>query len=139
MHAKMPIKQSCRYCGSSHPPRQFTTYEKMYAECGKVNHFKEVCRHRKNRTVHDLEKKQDQQHEIEDHIDIVNIHSIIFNRKWVVITAIQKTSSNQVSIIEPYKVDTCSGGNIMPLHLYKILFPRTTKEKLAAPRNKSIQ
>ena len=36
------------------------------------------------------------------------------------------TLLNQVSIIVPYKIDTDSDGNIMPLHLYKRLFPRAT-------------
>ena len=35
----------------------------------------------------------------------------------------------------PYKVDTGSGGNIMPLHIYKKLFPKTTNEQLAATKN----
>ena len=32
----------------------------------------------RNRTIHDLEQEPDQQHE-EDHIDMVNINSIIFS------------------------------------------------------------
>ena len=70
---------------------------------------------------------------------MVNINSIIFNSKWLVITANLKTSLNQVSIIVPYKVDTGSDENIMPLHLYKRLFPRATKEQLATTKNKNIQ
>ena len=40
----------------------------------------------------------------------------------MVITANLKTLSNQVRIIVPYKVDTGSDGNIMPLHIYKNYF-----------------
>ena len=47
--------------------------------------------------------------------------------------------SNQVSGVISYKVDTDSDGNIMPLHLCKKLFPRTTIEQLAATKNKNIQ
>ena len=50
-----------------------------------------------------------------------------------------KTSSNQVRIIIPYKVDTGSDGNVMHLHIYKELFPRAIKEQLAVTRNKNIQ
>ena len=63
---------------------------------------------------------------------------IIFNSKWLVITANLKTSSNQVSITVPYKVDTGSDGNIMPLHLYKRLFPGAAKGKLATTENMTI-
>ena len=107
--AKMPTKQSCSFCGSSHPPRQSLAYGKECAESGKVNHFREVYRSVRNRTVHDLEQEADKHHEEEDHIDMMNINSIIFNDKWLVITINLKTSSNQVSIMMPYKVDT--GGD----------------------------
>ena len=39
-------------------------------------------------------------------------------------------SSSQASIIVHYKLDIGSDGNIMPLHLYKKLFPRVTKNNL---------
>ena len=121
--AKMPAKQSCSCCGSSHPSRQFLAYGKKLVECGKINHFREVCRSGRNRTVQNLEQEPNQQHE-EDHNDMMNVKSIIFNRKQSIITANLKTSSNQVSIIVPYKVDTGSYGNVMPLHLYKRLFSK---------------
>ena len=138
-HAKTPTKQSCSYCGSSHPPRQWPAYGRNCVECGKVNHFTEVSRNERNRTIHDPEQEPDQHHEEEDHINIVNINSIIFNSKWSVITANLKTLSKQVSIIAPYKVDTGSDGNIMPLHIYIRLFPRETKEQLVATKSKNIQ
>ena len=133
------MKQNCRYCGPSHPPRQCPAYGHKCVECGKVNHFREVHRSRRNRTVHDLAQEPDKHHEEEDHIDMVKINSIIFNNKWTVITANLKTSSNQVSIIVPYKVDTGSDGNIMPLHINKRLFPSATEEQLATTKNKNIQ
>ena len=102
--------------------------------CGKVNHHRQLCGSERNRTVHDLEQEPDQHHEEEDNIDMVNINSIIFNSKWLVITANLKTSSNQVSILVPYKVDTGSDGNIMPLHLYKRLFPSATKNNWQQPK-----
>ena len=53
--------------------------------------LREVCRCGRNRTVHDLEQEPDQQHEEEDHVDMVNINSIIFSRKQLVVTANLKT------------------------------------------------
>ena len=52
-------------------------------------------------------------------------------------TANQKPSSNQVRIIVLYEVDMGRNGNIMPLHIYKKLFPRATKEQLAVKEIKT--
>ena len=45
-----------------------------------------------------------------------------------------KTSAGINNLMVPYKVDTGSDGNIMPLHIYKKLFPRITSEQLAATK-----
>ena len=37
-----------------------------------------------------------------------------------------------------YKIDMGSDNNIMPLHIYKKLFPKITNELLATTRNKNI-
>ena len=72
--AKMSTKQSFSYCGSSHPSRQCLALGKKCAQCGKVIHFREVCRSGRYRTVHDLKQEADQHHQ-ENHIDMVNINS----------------------------------------------------------------
>ena len=36
---RMPMKQTCRYCGSSHPLRQCLVYGKTCTECSKIGHF----------------------------------------------------------------------------------------------------
>ena len=38
-------------------------------------------------------------------------------------------SAGQNNVMVPYKVDTGSDGNIMPLHIYKKLFPIITNEQ----------
>ena len=119
---KAPIKKTCSYCGSSHPPKQSKAYGKMCIDCSKTNHFREVCRSRRNTAVHYIEQVPDHCNVEEDHIDTVNINSFIFNSKWSAITANLKMSSSQVNIIIPCKVDTGSDDNILPLHLYKIIF-----------------
>ena len=44
---KMSTKQTCTYCGSSHPQRQCPAYWKTCRECGKIGHFRAVCRSRR--------------------------------------------------------------------------------------------
>ena len=50
-----------------------------------------------------------------------------------------RTSSNKLIITVPYKVDTGSDGNMMPLSIHKKLFSRVTKEQLATTANTDIQ
>ena len=38
----------------------------------------------------------------------------------------------------PYKIDRDNNANIMPLHIYKKLFPKITNEQLPATKNKNI-
>ena len=70
---------------------------------------------------------------------MVNTNLITLYSKWLAITANLKTSSNQVSLITSYKVDTGSDFNLMPLQIYTKLFPRVTKEQLVANTNKNVQ
>ena len=47
-------------------------------------------------------------------------------------------SAGPNNIMVPYKADTGNDGNIMPLHIYKKLFPKITNEQLVATENKNI-
>ena len=102
-HTQMPVMQSCSYCGTSHPPRKCWALGRKVQSVARPTTLQRL-RSSRNRTVHDIEQEPDQHYE-EDHIDTVNINSIIFNSKWSVITANLKTLSNHVSIILSYKVD----------------------------------
>ena len=58
--------------------------------------------------------------------ELVSINSIQFNKNCPVLTTNLKTSAGQSNIMVPYKIDTGSDGNIMPLHVYKKLLPSIT-------------
>ena len=45
----------CRYCGGSHMPRQCSSYGKMCIGCGKMGHFRKVCRSKRDHAVHEIE------------------------------------------------------------------------------------
>ena len=72
--------------------------------------------------------------------DMVNINSISFNSNQLVIVAKLKTFSSQNSTIIPCKTDTGGDGNIMLIHIFKILFPRVANAHMAEKQinNKSI-
>ena len=102
-----------------------------------MKHFKEVCRRSKSSTVHNVEKKADQKQETDT--ETININSVIFNSNHSAIIEHLKTSSNKVVIMVTYKVDTGSDGIIIPLYIYKKLFPRAVIEQLAAKRDTNIK
>ena len=126
------MRQTCKYCSFSHPPRQCPADGKICAVCRKINLFKELFRGKK---VHSINLQEEQHHDEDDidrvNINYININSITFNSKCSVITANLNTSSSQATLLVPYKVDTGSQGNIMPFHIFSKLFPMSTKEELA--------
>ena len=79
---------------------------------------------------HKMEQEAAKDSAEENSINSVNINPIHFNKNCSVITAIFEMSAGQNNVIVPYKVDTDSIGNIMPLHIYKNVFPKITNEQL---------
>ena len=73
-----------------------------------------------------MEKEADQEQEID--VKTVNINSVKLNTNHSTIIVNLRTSSNKVITIVPNKVDMGSDGNIMPLYMYKKLFPGATTE-----------
>ena len=74
----------------------------------------------------------------ENSIDLVNINSIHFNKNHSVLTANLKMSAGPNNVMVPYKVDTGSDVNIMPLHIYNKLVPKITDEQLADTKNNNL-
>ena len=83
-------------------------------------------------------KKQSKTVPGENSINLVSINSIQFNKNCSVITTNLKTKAGQNNIIVPYKVDEGSDGNIMPLQVYKKLFPEVINEHLPTSKNENI-
>ena len=119
--SKPPTKK-CSYCSLNHPLGQCPVCGKKCMDCGKINHFREVCRSRRKTAVYNIEQVTDQCDIEEDHIDMAKINSIIFISKCCAIAGNLKMLLNQVGVVISYKVDTGSNGNIMPLYLYKNYF-----------------
>ena len=94
---KMPAKQTCGYCCSSHPPRQCLAYGKTCTECSKIGcHFRMVCRSRKTRAVNVVEQEAVQYSAGEHSIDLVSINSIQFSKYCLVLTANLKMSAGRI-------------------------------------------
>ena len=110
----------CRYCGGSHTPRQCPAYGKMCATCGKMGHFRKACRSKRNHVVHEVEIEVGRDSQGED-IEIVSINSLYLNRKWSLIMAKLEMQVGETALEIPYKIDTGSEGNLMPLYIFQKL------------------
>ena len=89
--------------------------------------------------MNELQQETGQDNAEDNSIDSVNINSIYFNKKHSILTANLKTSAGPNNVMVPCKVDMGSDENIMPLHIYKELFPNKVSEQLAATKDSNIQ
>ena len=69
--------------------------------------------------MQEVEQETVQDNDGENDIESVSINLIQFNRNCSILTANFKMLAGQSNILVPYKIDTGSNGNIMPLHVYK--------------------
>ena len=99
-HVEIHRRQWYRYCRGSHTPRQCPAYGKMCAACGKMGHFRKVCRSKRNRAVPEVEIDMEPESQGED-TEIVSINSLYVNRKWSVIMAKIGNAGWQNSIRNP--------------------------------------
>ena len=88
---------------------------------GKMGHFKKVCMSKKNCTVHEVEVEVMPEPQ-EENIETVSINSIYLNRNQSLITSHLKMQVGKTATDIPYKIDTGSEGNIMPLYIFQKLF-----------------
>ena len=95
----------------------------MCASCGKIGHFKKVCRGSRDHTVHEVEIEMAQEPQ-EEGIETVSINSIYLNKNQSLITAHLEMQVGKTTIEVPYKIDTGSEGNLMPLYIFKKLLKK---------------
>ena len=105
-------------------------------KCGKINHFKVVCRGSQTSTVNAVQKEDIQ--EQESGIEMVNINSMSFTSNHSTLLSKLKTSSKQATMTVPYKINMGCGGNIMPFNIFKKLFPNTTEDRLVATKDTTM-
>ena len=71
-------KWLCRYSGS-HAPRECPAYGKMCTGCGKMGHFKRVCRSKRDHVVHEVEMEMVQELQ-EEGIETASVNSVYLNK-----------------------------------------------------------
>ena len=107
----------CSYCGGSHAPRQCPVYGKTCTICGKMGHFRKVCRSKRSHAVHEVEIEVGPDSQGED-IEIVSINSLYLNKKWSLIMANLDMQAGETVLEVPYKINTHSEGNLLPLYIF---------------------
>ena len=94
-----------------------------------MGHFRKVCQSKKDHAVHELEVKGAQETQ-EGEIETVSLDLVHLNRNQSLKTAHLEIQAGENIIEIPYKIDTGSEGNIMPLYIFKKLFKNTTDDQL---------
>ena len=100
-----------------------------HARCGKVGHFRKVCQSKKDHAVHELEIEGVQETQ-EGEIETVSIDLVHLSRNQSLIIAHLEMQAGKNIIEIPYKIDTGSEDNIMPLYILKKLFKNTKEDQL---------
>ena len=103
-----------------------------------MGHFKKVYMSKKNCIVHEVEVEVMPEPQEED-IEIVSINSIYLNRNQSLITTHLKMQAGKSVTEIPYKIDTSSEGNIMPLYIFKKLFKDMLEEQLKGSIKSNIK
>ena len=103
-----------------------------------MGHPKKVCQSRRDCAVHEVEVEVTLEPQEED-IETVSINSIYLNRNQSLITAHLKTQVSKTTTEVPYKIDTSSEGNIMPLYIFKKLFKNMPEEQLTGSIKSNIK
>ena len=88
--------------------------------------------------MHELEVEEVQEVN-EGEVETVSIDSVHLNKNQSLITAKLEMQAGGNTIEIPYKIDTGSEGNIMPLFMFKKLFKNTIKSSCKNPSKSHIR
>ena len=114
----MPEVFNCRNCGTKHKRKECPAYGKKCHRCHKLNHFKAMCRSKKN--VNAVERQEDSC--FEETLFVGAVTSKVQNDEWYVTTKIEKQKIK-------LKVDTGSQVKILNLNQLKKITPQPRLKK----------
>ena len=138
-------------CRTMHKLRQCPAFGRACANLGKINHFKQrhrsteksskLCR-QKERSVHGIQfivmRIMNRVKNTDTYINTVAVKGLNFySIRLAIVTKLDKSSKHKITEIT-YKIETGNDANVMPPNIFKILFLKTTVEKLSKNKDKSI-
>ena len=126
-------QNKCMYCSNNHKPYRCVHYGKKCARCGKANHFEWMYRSQsckllrdgnleKCPAIHDRHQDTEKTELATCEFDAVESNIFNFQSMWSVIITKLKTKHNQTG---KYIIDTGKEGNLIPIRMYKTLYPHT--------------
>ena len=149
---------NCKYCGKSHNKGNCPTFGKKCSKCGKDNHFKVVCKsgsseYKRDHSKHRPKSKGNSRkkfHEInEDEGEVMNdlsdqVQALFYND--IHCNAVNARMHTTLKCVTPdgrssdqvFKIDTGADGNLMPIKMFAILFPRMSLETLGRTINRGV-
>ena len=95
-----------------------------------MGNLNKVCQSKKDCMVHEVGVEMSQE---EDKIEEVSINSVSLNNKWSLITVQLEMQVSNNGLKVPYKIDTSSEGNLMPLYIFKTLCENRSVEQHKCP------
>ena len=112
----------CKYCRCIHPPR-CPAYSQMCGECGSENHFSAVCRGPRHTACRLEEQENGQSSRVNtDHF----ICNSICERSSIDTKLKMNSFYCNINIIN--KLEIGKNNNSLPLHIFKILFPKAANK-----------
>ena len=164
-HTSSGRQGKCGNCGTSHAPRQCPAYGQNCYTCGKTGHYSRYCRskHRSStpgrrscRDMHDVEPDEEYEY---DTIQIIrkvkfssschkehnsNKNNVMFDeiadvpkRNLRMLSDLYAQSSSRKDTIR-FKLDTGTGGNMLPYDTWKEFFPGQSSTALAKTIDKGM-
>ena len=95
-----------------------------------------MCQSRKDHAVHGVEVEVSQE---DNKIEEVSINSVYLNNKQSLITTHLEMHVMKNTVKIPYKIDTGSEGNLMPLHIFERLCGHQSIEQLTRSIKNNIK
>ena len=150
--------RNCKYCGKSHNKGNCPAFGKKCSKCGKDNHFKAVCksgsseykrdssRHRpkskgnSRKKFHEINEDEGEvMNDLSDQVQALFYNDVHFNAVNARMhTTLQCVTPDGRSTDQVFKIDTGADGNLMPIKMFAILFPRMSLDTLGRTINKGV-
>ena len=144
---------NCKYCGKSHNRGNCPAFGKKCGKCGKENHFKAVCKSSTDRRdsskhrprvkgkkkFHEINKEEGVMDDLTEQVQSLFYNEVHFNavnaRMHTTLSCVTPDgwSSDQV-----FKIDTGADGNLMPIRMFAVLFPKVSLDALSRTVNKEV-
>ena len=144
---------SCKHCGKSHNKGNCPAFDKKCGKCGKENHFKAVCtsssdrrdssKHRPRmkgkKKFHEINEKEGVMDDLTEQVQSLFYNEVHFNAVNARMhTTLKCETPDGQSSDQVFKIDTGADGNLMPIKMFTVLFPRVSLDALSRTINKEV-